>query len=106
MCKILEKGLVGLAPRRKAAGFTQYSFADALGCDRGLVAMYETGRAWPSASRLPAMAALLGCSIDDLYEAPRATSSAADAAHSPQGEDMRADEASAPTDSIITQQEG
>lgn len=70
MCKILEKGLVGLAPRRKAAGFTQYSFADALGCDRGLVAMYETGRAWPSASRLPAMAALLGCSIDDLYEAP------------------------------------
>lgn len=77
MCKILEKGLVGLAPRRKAAGFTQYSFADALGCDRGLVAMYETGRAWPSASRLPAMAALLGCCIDDLYELPETDPSAA-----------------------------
>ena len=44
MCKILEKGLAGLAPRRRAAGFTQYSFAEALGVDRGLVAMYETGR--------------------------------------------------------------
>lgn len=70
MCKMIEKGLVGLAPRRKAAGFTQYSFADALDIDRGLVAMYETGRAWPPARRLPDMAALLGCSIDELYELP------------------------------------
>ena len=70
MCKMIEKGLIGLAPRRKAAGFTQYSFADALDIDRSLVAMYETGRAWPPASRLPAMASLLGCSIDELYELP------------------------------------
>ena len=70
MCKILEKGLAGLAPRRRAAGFTQYSFAEALGVERSLIAMYETGRAWPSAARLPDMAALLGCSIDELYEAP------------------------------------
>lgn len=70
MCKIVTTGLVGLAPRRKRAGFSQYSFAEALGIDRGLVAMYETGRAWPPASRLPAMADLLGCSIDDLYEVP------------------------------------
>ena len=48
MCKILEKGLAGLAPRRRAAGFTQYSFAEALGVERSLIAMYETGRAWPS----------------------------------------------------------
>ena len=73
MCKILEKGLAGLAPRRKLAGYTQYSFAEALGVDRGLIAMYETGRAWPPAARLPAMAALLGCSIDELYEAPEET---------------------------------
>ena len=70
MCKMIEKGLVGLAPRRKAAGYTQQSYADALDVERSLIAMYETGRAWPSASRLPAMAALLGCSIDELYEAP------------------------------------
>lgn len=68
--KILEKGLAGLAPRRKAAGFTQQSYADALGIDRGMIAMYETGRAWPRAYILPAMADLLGCSIDDLYECP------------------------------------
>ena len=66
--KIIEKGLVGLAPRRKAAGYTQQSFADELGVLRQSVAMYETGAAWPSASILPAMAALLGCTIDDLYE--------------------------------------
>ena len=66
--KIIEKGLVGLAPRRKAAGYTQQSFADELGVLRQSVGMYETGAAWPSASLLPAMAALLGCTIDDLYE--------------------------------------
>lgn len=68
--KIIEYGLVGLAPRRKSAGFTQQTFADALGVDRGLIGMYETGRAWPRAAMLPAMADLLGCSIDDLYEVP------------------------------------
>ena len=68
--KIIEKGLVGLAPRRKAAGYTQQSFADELGVLRQSVGMYETGAAWPSAYLLPAMAALLGCTIDDLYERP------------------------------------
>lgn len=70
MCKLIEKGLVGLAPRRKRAGYTQYSFADALGCERGRIAMWETGQAWPSAAWLPKMADLLGCDIDALYEAP------------------------------------
>lgn len=68
--RILEKGLAGLAPRRKAAGYTQQSYADALGIERGAVGMYETGKAWPRASILPAMAELLGCTIDDLYEYP------------------------------------
>ena len=65
-----EEGLVGLAPRRRAAGFTQQSYADALGVDRARVGMYEIGKAWPPAALLPAMAALLGCSIDELYELP------------------------------------
>lgn len=68
MCKMIEKGLIGLAPRRKAAGFTQQSYADALDVPRSVVASYEAGFAWPPASRLPAMASLLGCSIDELYE--------------------------------------
>lgn len=68
--KILEYGLVGLAPRRRHAGFTQQSFADALGITRSMIGMYEIGEAWPRASILPAMADLLGCTIDDLYKVP------------------------------------
>ncbi len=70
MCKLQEKGMVGLAPRRKRAGYTQQTLADALGIDRARLANWETGAIWPSASWLPKMADLLGCDIDALYEAP------------------------------------
>ena len=70
MCKMMEYGLVGLAPRRKRAGYTQQTLADALGIDRARLANWETGAIWPSASWLPKLADLIGCSIDDLYEAP------------------------------------
>ena len=75
MCKMMEKGLVGLAPRRKRAGYTQASFAEALGIERPRLAMWEIGQAWPSAAWLPAMADLLGCDIDALYEVPADTDS-------------------------------
>ena len=92
--KILEKGLVGLAPRRIAAGYTQQAFADELGIEsRSLIAMYETGKAWPRASILPAMADLLGCTIDELYERPE-----------DEGE-ARATARVAPTDPIIPARE-
>ena len=61
---------MGLAPRRKAAGYTQEAFADALGVTRSALAMWETGSIWPSAGLLPKMADLLLCSIDDLYRLP------------------------------------
>ena len=32
--------------------------------------MWESGKIWTSAAWLPKMADLLGCSIDDLYDAP------------------------------------
>lgn len=63
-------GLAGLAPRRRDAGYTQQRFADELGTSRSLISMYEIGQAWPPSSILPAMAELLGCSIDELYRAP------------------------------------
>lgn len=72
MCKMMKIGLVGLAPRRKRAGYTQASFAEALGIERPRLAMWEIGQAWPSAAWLPAMADLLGCDIDALYEVPEA----------------------------------
>ena len=61
------QGLIGLPPRRKRAGYTQEGLATALGVTRSLLAAWETGRVWPSAERLPVMAQLLGCSIEDLY---------------------------------------
>lgn len=67
------QGLVGLAPRRKAAGYTQETFAEALGVTRSLLAAWEVGHAWPSARRLPEMAALLGCPIGALFIVPENT---------------------------------
>lgn len=87
--KIIEKGLVGLAPRRQRAGMTQRQLAEALGCTQALVSLYESGTACPRASILPAMADLLGCSIDELYERPE-----------DEGEE-RATARVAPTDPII-----
>ena len=55
--KQTRQGLLGLAYRRKAAGFTQESYADALGVGRSLLAAWEVGRLWPSARWLPDMAA-------------------------------------------------
>lgn len=70
MCKMMTTGLIGIAPRRKRAGFTQQAFADALGIERTRLTMWETGKAWPSAAWLPKMADLLCCDIDALYERP------------------------------------
>lgn len=74
MAREVNTGLVGLAPRRKRAGYTQATFADALGIERGRLANYEVGISWPSAQMLPAMAALLHCGIGELYERPAETS--------------------------------
>lgn len=63
-------GLLGLAERRKAAGYTQQSLAQLLGVERATLGMWEIGRSWPSAALLPQMADLLLCSIDELYQAP------------------------------------
>lgn len=68
------QGLVGLAPRRKVAGYTQETFSLALGVNRSLLAAWEVGRVWPSARWLPEMAELLGCPIGELFVPPEDTS--------------------------------
>lgn len=62
--------LLGLASRRKTAGYTQEAFAEALGVTRSALAAWEVGRTVPSAAILPDIADLLLCSIDDLYSMP------------------------------------
>ena len=93
MCKMMTTGLIGLAPRRKRAGYTQQAFADALGIERTRLTMWETGKAWPSAAWLPKMADLLCCDVDALYERP-------------EDEDDGPPRASAPTDAILQHAEG
>ena len=60
-------GLAGLAPLRRAAGYTQETFAAALGVKRSALAMWEACGIWPSSRWLPRIAELLGCSLEELY---------------------------------------
>lgn len=68
----MPKKLEDLAARRKAAGMTQAQLAEAIGVERPALAMWEIGASWPSARILPALADVLLCTIDELYEAPEA----------------------------------
>ena len=54
--------------RREQAAMTQAQMADALNVNRATVAMGETGKSNPRAEMLPAIAQLLGCTIDELYD--------------------------------------
>lgn len=53
---------------RKQAKLTQKAIAEALGVSQSTVAMWETRRNLPRASMLPALASILRCSIDDLFQ--------------------------------------
>ncbi len=46
---------------------TQKQLAELLGVSRESVAMWETGKSMPRADMLPQIAAVLGCTIDELY---------------------------------------
>ena len=55
---------------RMAARLTQEDVAAMLGVKRTAVAMWETGKAKPRADKLPALARLYGCTIDELLSEP------------------------------------
>ena len=63
--------LRGLAPARKRSGLTLQTVADALDVSRQAVSQWETGTAWPTPDRLPRLAEVLGCTIDELYTGGR-----------------------------------
>lgn len=52
---------------REAMGLTRIQVADRLGVTKVAVRKWEVGLAMPNADKLPALADLLGCSIDALY---------------------------------------
>ena len=52
---------------RIAKGMTQEELAAIMGTSQGAVGMWETGARMPRADKLPKLAEVLGCSIDDLF---------------------------------------
>lgn len=58
-----------LAQLRIKADYTQDAVAAALSIDRSTVAKWETGAALPRVSKIPALADLYGCTINDIFNA-------------------------------------
>ena len=55
-----------IADRRKELGMTQEALAARLGVDRSTVTKWETGFSNPTAAKLPKLAAILNCTVDEL----------------------------------------
>ena len=51
-------------------GLTQWQLADKIGVRTSTISQWEGGTRSPSAKLLPALAAALGCSIDELFAEP------------------------------------
>jgi transcriptional regulator with XRE-family HTH domain len=54
---------------RNKSNLTQEQVASSLGIERSTVAKWETGKAMPTADKLPVLAKLFDCTIDDLFDA-------------------------------------
>ena len=53
---------------REKKGITQQELATALGVSQSTVAMWETNNSLPRTDKLPAIAKVLGCTIDELLK--------------------------------------
>ena len=52
---------------REKANLTQESLAKLINVDRSTIANWETGEASPRSDKLPTLANVLNCTIDDLF---------------------------------------
>ena len=57
---------MGIASKRRQLGLSQSDLAKMLGVDQTAVHNWEKGKAMPAAKRLPAIAKILNCTVDDL----------------------------------------
>ncbi len=62
-----------IADLRKEKNMTQMELADAMGVSYQAVSNWERGNSMPDISKLPELAALLGCSIDELLNEGEST---------------------------------
>lgn len=53
---------------RKSKNLTQMQLAEKVGVERSTIAKWELGIAMPTAQKLPKIAEVLECTIDDLFE--------------------------------------
>ena len=53
---------------RIKANISQKNLADAMNVSPAVVCQWESGACMPRADKLPALAAALGCTVDDLFE--------------------------------------
>ena len=61
-----------ISQKRKEHNMTQMQLADALGISFQAVSNWERGNSMPDISKLPELAELFGCSIEELQSSPRA----------------------------------
>ena len=52
---------------RELAGITPAELARIMGVDQAAVTRWERGLVWPRAAKIPKLADLFGCTIDQLY---------------------------------------
>lgn len=57
---------MGIAKRRRQLGLSQSDLAKKLGVDQTAVHNWEKGKSMPATRRLPAIAEILNCTVDDL----------------------------------------
>lgn len=58
--------MITFAEQRKKANLSQQQVAIEMGVDRTAVSKWEVGEAFPRADKLPKLAKLFGCTVDDL----------------------------------------
>ena len=61
-----DKLLNNIKRLREEKALSQNAIADKLGVTQQAIAKWETGDAMPRADKLPELARLLGCKVDDL----------------------------------------
>lgn len=67
----IEKGVVnitGIEKARKRAGMKQTELAEQMGTVQSTISMWENGTSLPTADKLPKLARVLGCTIDELFD--------------------------------------
>lgn len=60
-----------LKEAREAAGLTQVALGEIVGVEQHTISQWESGHRIPRADKLPLLAKVLGCTIDDLFTDPK-----------------------------------